>query len=137
MKKLLLILAWCLGFISFAQAQRTVTGKVTDIKDGAPLAGASVKIKGSAKGTVTDANGEFRISAADNAVLEITSIGYQVFEVSVGNQSALNIRLTQGENVVNEVVVTALGIRRSKTNCPIPRSRWQVQILQKRGTPIL
>ena len=76
------------------------------------------------KGTVTDANGEFRISAADNAVLEITSIGYQVFEVSVGNQSALNIRLTQGENVVNEVVVTALGIRRSKNQ--LPHSAQQV-----------
>lgn len=118
MKKLLLILAWCLGFISFAQAQKTVTGKVTDAKDGSPLVGASVKIKGVSKGTVTDGNGEFKILAPDNTVLVITSIGYQALEVNVGSQNALDIKLTQGENVVNEVVVTALGIRRNKNQLP-------------------
>ena len=59
----------CTGLISFAHAQKQVTGKVTDVKDGTPLSGASVKIKGTSKGTLTDANGEFRISVSGNDVL--------------------------------------------------------------------
>jgi TonB-linked SusC/RagA family outer membrane protein len=118
MKKLLLLIVLCTGLISFAHAQKQVTGKVTDVKDGTPLSGASVKIKGTSKGTLTDANGEFRISVSGNDVLVVSSVGYSDREVPVGDQTSLNITLTQGENVMNEVVVTALGIRRSKNQLP-------------------
>jgi TonB-linked SusC/RagA family outer membrane protein len=104
--------------LCFAKAQTQVTGKVTDVKDGTPLSGASVKIKGTTKGTLTDGNGEFKISAASNAVLIISSVGYGTKEIEVSNQTSLNITLTQGENVMNEVVVTALGIRRTKNQLP-------------------
>src|SRR5690242_2378985 len=118
MKKLLLLIMLCTGLISFAHAQRQVTGKVTDAKDGTPLNGASVKIKGTSKGTLTDANGEFKLTVSDNAVLVVSSVGYSDREIPVGDQTSLNITLTQGENVMNEVVVTALGIRRSKNQLP-------------------
>ena len=118
MKKLLLLIVLCTGLISFAHAQKQVTGKVTDVKDGTPLSGTSVKIKGTSKGTLTDANGEFRISVSGNDVLVVSSVGYSDREVPVGDQTSLNITLTQGENVMNEVVVTALGIRRSKNQLP-------------------
>jgi TonB-linked SusC/RagA family outer membrane protein len=118
MKKLLLIIALCGGFISFAQAQKQVTGKITDAKDGTPLNGASVALKGSSRGTVTDAAGAFSINVPAGAILVVSSVGYQTQEVAVGNQSSVNIALIQGENIVNEVVVTALGIRRSKNQLP-------------------
>lgn len=119
MKKILLLIVLCTGLISFARAQKEVTGKVTDAKDGTPLTGASVKIKGTSKGTVTDANGEFRLnSVSASTVLVISSVGYTDREVTVGDQASLAITLTQGENVMNEVVVTALGIRRTRNQLP-------------------
>jgi len=118
MKKLFLFIALCTGLISFAQAQKQVTGKVTDAKDGTALNGASVKLKGSSRGTLTDANGDFKISVPADAVLVISSIGYQDREVAVGDQTTINVTLMQGENVMNEVVVTALGIRRNKNALP-------------------
>jgi TonB-dependent SusC/RagA subfamily outer membrane receptor len=118
MKQLLLIII-CAGLISFVHAQKQVTGTVTDAKDSTPLAGVSIKIKGSTKGTLTDANGEFRISVPSNAVLQVSIVGYGNKEVSVGNQSTLPISLSQGENVVEDVVVTtALGVRRTKNQLP-------------------
>src|SRR5206468_8539477 len=93
---------------------KQVTGKVTDAKDGTPLNGASVKLKGSSKGTLTDANGEFKISVPQNGVLVISNIGYADKEVNTGDQTSLTITLSQGENVMTEVVVTALGIKRSE-----------------------
>src|SRR6266498_4123525 len=90
MKKILLLIAFSIGLISFTDAQKQVTGKVTD------------------------ANGEFKISVPQNAVLVISNIGYADQEVNVGNQTSLNVTLSQGENVMNEVVVTAVGIKRSE-----------------------
>ncbi len=118
MKKILLLIALCTGLISFVNAQKQVTGKVTDANNGSPLGGATVKIKGTSRGTITDANGEFRISVVPEAVLVVSSVGYGEKEVAVGDQSSLAITLTQGENVMNEVVVTALGIRRTKNQLP-------------------
>ena len=94
MKQLLLIII-CAGLISFVHAQKQVTGIVTDAKDSTPLSGASIKVKGSTKGTLSDANGEFRISVPSNAVLEISSVGYVNKDVPVGAQSSLlNFQVT-------------------------------------------
>jgi TonB-dependent SusC/RagA subfamily outer membrane receptor len=118
MKRLLLI-TLCVGLISFVHAQKQVTGIVTDTKDSTPLVGVSIKVKGSTKGTLTDANGQFRISVPADAVLQLSSMGYTNKEVPVGSQSSLLISLSQGENVVEDVVVTtALGIRRTKNQLP-------------------
>src|SRR5438045_7284555 len=105
MKELLLIII-CAGLISSVHAQKQVTGTVTDAKDNTPLAGVSIKLKGSTRGILTDVNGEFRISVPANAVLQLSSIGYANKEVPVGDQSSLLITLSQGENVVEDVVVT-------------------------------
>lgn len=109
----------CTGLFVLAHAQKQVTGKVTDSKDGSPLNGASVTIKGTTKGTFTDATGAFTISVPGNqSVLVISSVGYQTQEMTVGDKSSLSVLLMQGENIVNEVVVTALGIRRNKNQLP-------------------
>ena len=89
-----------------------VSGKITDSLGNA-IINASVKQQGSTKGTSTDANGVFKISVPRNAVLEISSIGYQTRTVVVTGPSLTITLLTRNESLT-EVIVTALGIRREK-----------------------
>lgn len=108
---LLLLGAWLLfAFAPSLAVAQEVSGKVQDEK-GNSLAGASVTIKGSTKGTNTDGDGNYRISVpAANAVLVFSYIGYLKQEVAVGNQSVITVKLQPGDATLNEVVVTALGI---------------------------
>jgi TonB-linked SusC/RagA family outer membrane protein len=93
---------------------RPVTGKVSDSK-GEAIPGSTVIVKGSETGTITDAEGNFSIEIAnDAAILTISSIGYDTKEVTVGSQSTLNVILETSSAVLEEVVVTALGIQRDK-----------------------
>jgi iron complex outermembrane receptor protein len=98
----------------FAQG-RTVTGKVTDSKDGSGVPNASVTVKGTSTGTTTDASGNFRLSVSGNdAVLVITSVGFNRLEVPVGSQSQLTISLTSSSAALGEVVVVGYGTQRKK-----------------------
>lgn len=117
MKKLIqkLLLSTFLCFcaaISFAQ-QREITGTVKD-NNGAPVANASVIVKGTTTGVATDANGNFGITVNGlGAVLKISSVNFTTQEVKVGQRSHLDIILVGGEGAMKEVVVTALGIKRT------------------------
>jgi len=91
-----------------------ITGKVVDEK-GEPLVGVSIRIKGSTNGTQSDANGNFSINAPANAVLVISYIGFTTKDVPVGGKTSVNITLTSNTNL-NEVVVTALGIKKEEKN---------------------
>lgn len=91
--------------------QITVQGKVTDTT-GAPLIGVTIKEKSSNAGTVTDAQGEFTITVPDNAILEVSYVGYQSQEIQVNGRTTINIRLRPSSTGLNEVIVTALGIKR-------------------------
>jgi len=90
-----------------------VKGKVVD-ENGTPAPGVSVRIKGTTTGTITDANGNFSISAPDNAVLIFSFLGYENQEVPVGGKSELSVKLTVSAKSLNEVVVTALGIKKDE-----------------------
>lgn len=93
--------------------QRTITGTVTDANDASGLPGASVTLKGSSTGTLTDANGGFSLDvSAESPVLVISFIGYLTQEVTVGNSEKITVALKQDAKILNEVVVTALGISR-------------------------
>ncbi|WP_317166277.1 SusC/RagA family TonB-linked outer membrane protein [Spirosoma agri] len=93
-------------------ADRDVTGSVLDEK-GNGLAGATVTIKGTTKGTNTDSNGGFRLSVPEgNTVLVFSYIGYTKQEITVGNQTVFNVKLLPGDASLDEVVVTALGIKK-------------------------
>ena len=98
------------GILTFAQ-NRVVTGTVTDDK-GAPIEGASVRVKGSKTGTAADANGNFSLSVPSGATLVFSGIGISSREVSVGNQSTLNVSLVRSGTELTSVVVTGLGIKR-------------------------
>jgi iron complex outermembrane receptor protein len=90
----------------------TITGKVTDAQ-GESLPGATVKVKGTSTVTTTDINGNFKITVPDkSAVLVISFIGYNVQEVIVGDKTVVNVRLASSVSTLNNVVVTALGIKR-------------------------
>ncbi|GAB3017681.1 SusC/RagA family TonB-linked outer membrane protein [Spirosoma pulveris] len=87
-----------------------VTGRVSDEK-GNDVVGASVTIKGTNRGTNTDASGKYRIVVPNgSAVLVFSYIGYNKQEVTVGNRSVIDVKLEPGSAVLDEVVVTALGI---------------------------
>jgi len=88
-----------------------VKGKVVD-ENGTPAPGVSVRIKGTTTGTITDANGNFSINAPSNAVLIFSFLGYENQEVPIGSKSELSVKLTVSAKSLNEVVVTALGIKK-------------------------
>jgi TonB-dependent starch-binding outer membrane protein SusC len=100
---------------SFAQ-ERTVTGKVTDSKDGSPVVGASVQPKGTRTGTSTKNDGTFSVSVGPAVkALVITSVGYETQEVSVVGVSSVNVSfvLSAGTDL-NAVVVVGYGTSRKK-----------------------
>lgn len=95
-----------------AAPKEIVKGKVTDDK-GEGLPGVNVLIKGSQQGTSTSADGTFSIDVANrSAVLVFSFVGYKSQEVAVGNNSTLDVKLEVDTKSLNEVVVTALGIKK-------------------------
>ncbi|WP_420149526.1 SusC/RagA family TonB-linked outer membrane protein [Spirosoma sp.] len=92
---------------------KTITGTVTLATNGQPIAGANVLIKGTQNGTITDRRGAYSITVnANDAVLVFSFIGHKTQEISVGNQTVINVALMENNEVLGEVVVTALGIKR-------------------------
>ncbi|MGI8952148.1 MAG: SusC/RagA family TonB-linked outer membrane protein [Chitinophagaceae bacterium] len=91
----------------------SLKGNVTD-KTGKPIEGASIQVKNSNKGISADANGNFTIDAKVGDVLIISAINYHALQIKVSDENFLNVSLANNENVMDEVVVTALGIRRDK-----------------------
>eukprot|EP01133_Synstelium_polycarpum_P003175 gene3175-3628_t len=94
-------------------AQKNISGTVKDAA-GVPIPAVSVLVKGTKNGVSTDANGKYTISAAPGNTLVFRYIGYKVQEAVVGTAGTINITLQDDNNSLNEVVVTALGIKREK-----------------------
>ena len=99
--------------ISIANAQqKLVTGKVVGY-DKSPLSNVSVLVKGSRVATSTDNAGAFSISVANNQVLTFSLVGFESKDVRVGNASTIEVRLAPKDNTLDEVVVTAMDIKRN------------------------
>jgi len=93
--------------------QLTVSGVVSD--DLGPLAGASIVVKGTTIGTTTDFNGNYSLEVPDsNAVLVVSYIGYSTTEVTVNGRAIVNVTLKEDAQSLQEVVITAQGIKKSK-----------------------
>jgi TonB-linked SusC/RagA family outer membrane protein len=107
---LLSVFVFC--YSTYAQTV-TLKGKVTDEK-GEPIAGASVKIKNTNIGSVTNGSGMFSLNYTGQGALVVTAIGFTGKEVKLTGQAQVNIALAEDNKVLNEVVVTALGIKRDK-----------------------
>ena len=97
--------------ISFAQ-QKTVSGTVSD-ENGLPLIWTTVLVVGTSSGTTTDFDGNYSIRAKTGDVLSYSYVGYATQNITVGAASTINLAL-QPDNTLDEVVVTALGIKRDE-----------------------
>jgi TonB-linked SusC/RagA family outer membrane protein len=107
-----LLLSFCTA-IAVGQQKRTVTGVVRD-DAGQTIPGAVYQVKGSNVGGATNVDGQYSVSVEDNAVLVFSFMGYKSKEVPVGTQTTVNVTLESDNKALNEVVVTALGIRRER-----------------------
>ncbi len=100
--------------ISSPVLAQTISGKITSGTDGTALPGVSVLVKGTTAGTTTDASGAYSISATSGDVLIASFIGFKTKEVTIGASSAVSFSLEEDASQLNEVVVTALGVKREK-----------------------
>lgn len=112
MKKLFvaLTLLFSVSFL-FAQNQITIKGTVTD-SGNETVPGASVLVKGTMQGTITDANGKYTLQASPDATLVFSFIGYQTKEIPVNNQTTINVQLQSQAYNVGEVVVVGYGTQK-------------------------
>lgn len=90
-----------------------VTGRVVD-PAGEPLIGATIMVEGTKDGTVTDIDGNFTINTTSKAKLVISYVGYTAQTILVGDKTTIDVTLKEVANTMNEVVVTALGIKRAE-----------------------
>ena len=97
----------------FAQTQ-AISGKVTSSEDGSSLPGVTVVVKGTNQGTTTNSDGMFQINASRGATLQISFIGFATQSVPVASQSTINVVLKPDASQLQEIVVTAQGIRKSQ-----------------------
>ena len=137
MKKISLLLAF-LAFIGLqvvlAQT-RDISGTVTSADDGSSIPGASVVIKGTTLGTVTDMDGNFTLKVTPSAkVLMVSFVGMAPIEVPITGSANYAVKLKSENISVNEVVVTALGITRDKKSLGYSVQDVKSEDLMKTGT---
>ena len=116
--------------ISFAQ-EKTISGTVTD--ESGALPGVSVLIKGTTTGTETDFDGKYVIKAKTGDVLVFSFIGMKTVNRSVGVSNTINVTMAEDANVLDEVVVTALGIKRDKQALGYATQQVDSESLEKGG----
>lgn len=103
-RALLLVMAITLFTDMYAQ-ERTVSGRITEEGD-VPVPGVNVLVKGTTSGTVTDIEGNYRLTVDEGATLVFSAIGYVTEEVQVGTQSTINLSMTQDVQALSEVIIT-------------------------------
>nr|MBC7611904.1 TonB-dependent receptor [Pseudopedobacter sp.] len=113
MKRKVLLVLLCLFSINYVFAQNIkVAGKVTDVKSGETLIGVSVTVKGSTIATQTDVDGNYSINAPSNGTLVFTYIGFVTKEVLVSGQIRLDVKLSNSNQFLSEVVVVGYGTQK-------------------------
>lgn len=115
MKKILLLKVFSalmlLSSVAFAQ-DRQVSGRVTSSDDGSPLPGVNVVVKGTSQGTITDSDGNFKISVPNDAtVLVFSFVGFVSQEANIANKAVVDVKLASDVTQLGEVVVTGYGVQ--------------------------
>ncbi|MBB6325192.1 TonB-linked SusC/RagA family outer membrane protein [Algoriphagus iocasae] len=139
MRKVLSIafaLVMILSAATLAQGQqRVLKGVVTASPDGEPMPGVTVLDKTNQTGTTTNIDGEYSINVGPNSVLVFSFIGFAPQEVTVGNQSEINIYLEENASELSEFVVTAFGMDKKEKSLGYATSTVNAAELTKVGTP--
>lgn len=132
-----MILLFCFWVgIAMAQQKRTISGTVTDAQ-GEPVPGVTILVKGTSNGGATDVNGKFSITTDQpNAILVFSSIGFKSQEVTPGQRNVLSIVMESGAVGLDDVVVTALGIKRDRKAVGYAISTIKGEDLTKAGTTL-
>jgi TonB-dependent SusC/RagA subfamily outer membrane receptor len=134
MKKIyfLMTMALLLTVAAWSQAVK-LTGQVKNVQ-GEPVPFATVTVKGTSEAVSADQNGTFSITAPKGSTLVVTAASFQTQETTVGNQSSIPIILV-GESNLQEVVVTALGIRRTEKALGYSVSKVDPDVLVQKSEP--
>jgi TonB-linked SusC/RagA family outer membrane protein len=93
-------------------SQQSVTGKITSTEDGQGIPGVSIAIKGTNKGTTSDASGNYKIAVSDKATLSFSAIGFVAQEAEVGSRTTIDLKLTPDVQSLGEVVVVGYGTQK-------------------------
>jgi len=109
----LVIMSLLIGTAVFAQ-KVNIEGTVKT-SNGETLPSATILVKGTSIGILTDERGHFAIQASSKDILTVSYVGFQPFEVAVGNQKIINITLQESKEEIKEVIITALGIEKQKS----------------------
>ena len=134
MKKFLLVLSVCILAIGQVLGQtQTITGKVVSAADGEGIPGASVSVLGTSRGTVTDYTGQFRIEAEPGATLVVSFVGMRSVSLPASTDEML-ISLEEDTEVLDEVVVTALGISRNERTLGYAATKVDAEEITKART---
>lgn len=111
----------CLAISFFNYAQSTITGTVKDAITNDPIIGATVVIKGTTTGDVTDLDGQFALPVENGQTLVISYLGYERQEISYNGQASISVSLKEATNVLNSIVVTgSRGKPRTVLESPVP-----------------
>ncbi|MDR0546964.1 MAG: TonB-dependent receptor [Dysgonamonadaceae bacterium] len=108
------VFLWFCCAASILAQSRQIQGTVTDA-NGEPLIGVSISIAGAGQGTITDIDGNFKLTVPDNAVLKFNYLGFQNVEIPAGNQHEFNIVMKEEEQTLDEVVVVAYGKQKKES----------------------
>jgi hypothetical protein len=93
--------------------ERAISGRVMSSGDNSPLPGVNVAVKGTTRGTTTDAEGRWKLSVPDgNVTLVFSSVGFIASEVALGSRTEVNITLKEDDRTLNEVVVVGYGTQK-------------------------
>jgi TonB-linked SusC/RagA family outer membrane protein len=116
MMKRTILLLFCLFTVNllYAQENITITGKVTDATNGEVLPGATVQVKGTNTGGVTDATGTYTVSAPPTGTLIFSFLGFVDQEVAINNRTTINVSMATDAKALEEVVVVGYGVQRKR-----------------------
>ena len=113
MKKIVILCSFILSVTSALMAQWTVTGKVTDGKDGTPLIGATVEELGTENGTVTDFDGNYTLNVSSGkARIQVKYVGYAVQDINITDRATIDVIMVEDGVLLEQVVVVGYGVQR-------------------------
>jgi TonB-dependent starch-binding outer membrane protein SusC len=113
MKKIFTLLIFSVLFLSVFAQNRLINGKVTDA-GGLGLPGVTIQVKGTTNGTTTNIDGAFQLSVAAGSVLVFSYIGFVPQEITITNQTVINLMMQEDIKRLNEVVVVGYGVQKKK-----------------------